>query len=257
MTDIKDKEILNTIIELQSCFIQGRDLKALLHKNRTFYLRKSTADVIVICMNKLEKVQTEYILEKHRVFVHLINKYICDNASLEWEKFIQHHITKLHSNDHYYKSNDIYDIYKGLVTKRDASNFTKELGMQYSILMPLFDFDHKEIIGTVNFIFCHTYEADIEKLKEIKELFQILLQPLYDQEYNIFYNKCRLIDNNLSLLTEQEKRITKKVLTGVSYNEIAKMLNISINTLKTHMKNIFNKYNVNSKIELYNKINLK
>ena len=97
--------------------------------------------------------------------------------------------------------------------------------------------------------------AYIKKLEEMKILFQTLLQPLYDKQYSIIYSKCVRVDEDLSLLTDQEKRITKKVLAGKSYVEIAEILNISINTLKTHMKNIFNKYNVNSKIELYNKLN--
>jgi len=62
------------------------------------------------------------------------------------------------------------------------------------------------------------------------------------------------IDEEMKLLTSQEKKIVRKVLEGTSYPEIAAILDISINTLKTHMKNTFNKYNVSSKIELYNKL---
>ena len=58
----------------------------------------------------------------------------------------------------------------------------------------------------------------------------------------------------MELLTKQEKKIASKVLSGKSYPNIASDLDISINTLKSHMKNIFNKYNVNSKVELFKKL---
>jgi len=67
-------------------------------------------------------------------------------------------------------------------------------------------------------------------------------------------NVC--IDEEMNILSKQEKKIVKKVLKGHSYVETAEELNISINALNTHMKNIFNKYNVNSKMELFNKLTI-
>ena len=89
----------------------------------------------------------------------------------------------------------------------------------------------------------------------MKTSFQTILQPLYDKEHNTFFTKCVRIDEDMKLLTPQEKKIVRKVLEGLSYPDVATILDISVNTLKTHMKNIFYKYNVNSKIELYNKLN--
>ena len=97
-------------------------------------------------------------------------------------------------------------------------------------------------------------EIKITELLDIKILFETLLRPLYDDHYSIIYSKCIRIDEHLKLLTVQEKRIARKVLDGKSYPEIAEILNLSINTIKTHMKNIFQKYQVKSKIELYHKL---
>jgi len=97
-------------------------------------------------------------------------------------------------------------------------------------------------------------EIEITELLDIKILFETLLRPLYDDHYSIVYSKCIRIDEHLKLLTKQEKRIAKKVLDGMTYPEISERLNLSINTVKTHMKNIFKKYQVNSKIELYHKL---
>jgi len=252
---IQDKEILNKIIEIQSCIIQGKRLKGILHKNRHFYLDKTDADVITICMNEHDKVHPEYIMEKHRLLFHLLQKYIFHKKPLAWDTFVHDHYPALISSKKYYKTDDLYDIFKGILTRREASSFMNELEMKHIILMAIHDFSGKEIIGIVCFLFRRDVEIDIQKLGEIQKLFQTLLQPLYDQQYGIIYKKCVRVDESFSLLTDQEKRIAKKVLSGKPYAEIAEIFNISINTLKTHMKNIFTKYNVNSKIELYNKLN--
>ena len=253
--NIQDTDILNKIINIQSCIIQGKSLKSILHKNRQFYLDKSGTDIITICMNDQEKVHPEYVIEKHRIMVHLLEKYIFTQKPLAWETFVNNHYPSLISNGQYFKTDDFHEVFKGLLTKREALSFKEELNMKQAVLMAVHDFSGKEVIGVVCFLYSHETEPDISKLDQMRQLFQALLQPLYDQQYRFIYNKCVRVDENFSLLTEQEKRITKKVLAGHSYNEISKMLNISINTLKTHMKNIFMKYSVNSKIELFNKLN--
>ena len=96
-------------------------------------------------------------------------------------------------------------------------------------------------------------KPDLEKLKMIQRSFQTLLRPLYNKVSNTNYNKCVRVDENMSILTKQERKIVQIVLKGYSYDQTAETLNISINTMKTHMKNIFYKYNVNSKVELFNK----
>jgi DNA-binding CsgD family transcriptional regulator len=121
--------------------------------------------------------------------------------------------------------------------------------------MPIYNYHNKEEIGHVCFIFQNEVKIDIKNLQEVRTIFETLLRPLYDNHYNIIYTKCIRVDEHLKLLTEQEKRIIKKVLEGKTYPEIAKILNLSLNTIKTHMKNIFNKYQVNSKVELFMKLN--
>lgn len=253
--NLQDNDILNKIIKVQSCIIQGKHLPAILHKEKKFYLDKTDADVITLCINENNKVSPEYVLEEHRLFAHLLHKYIFNKRTLAWNTFVNNHYIELISGNKYYKIDDLYEIFKGMLTKREASSFNEELGMKNAVMMSLYDFDGKEIIGIVCFLFCKDIEINIKKLEEMKVLFQTLLQPLYDKQYSIVYNKCVRVDENFSLLTDQEKRITKKVLAGTTYVDIAEQLDISINTLKTHMKNIFNKYNVNSKIGLYNKLN--
>lgn len=252
---IADSEILHNIIEMQGCVIQGRSLKALFHKNTDFYLKKTNADIITIYMNEHEKVNLEYVLEEHRLFAHLLYKYILTKKKLNWTTFVKDCENHFSSEKKYLKVNHLDQLFKGVLTQKETDAFNSELQMKEAVLMPIYAFDKKEKIGYVCFIFKTDREVDLEKLESVQHLFQTLLQPLYDTNHNIIYTRCARIDENMRLLTDQEKRIVRKVLSGQSYLEIAQILGVSINTLKTHMRHIFNKYNVTSKIELQNKLN--
>lgn len=54
----------------------------------------------------------------------------------------------------------------------------------------------------------------------------------------------------LDPLTVREQEVLQLILSGKSNREIAEALYISENTVKTHIRNIFSKYNVSSRVEL-------
>lgn len=58
----------------------------------------------------------------------------------------------------------------------------------------------------------------------------------------------------LKYLTEKEKEVVELLLKGYTYKGIAEHLFITENTLKFHIKNIYQKLNVNSKMELIKQI---
>src|SRR5688572_17400600 len=55
-------------------------------------------------------------------------------------------------------------------------------------------------------------------------------------------------------LTEREKEILSLLIKGLSYKEIASNIFISIETLNSHIKNIYRKLNVHSRSELASKL---
>jgi DNA-binding NarL/FixJ family response regulator len=51
------------------------------------------------------------------------------------------------------------------------------------------------------------------------------------------------------ILTEQEARIVKLITVGLSNKEIATQLNISAETVKSHIKNLYRKLDVNNRVQ--------
>lgn len=253
---IEDKQVLQTIIDVQSCIIQGRSLKALLRINTNFFLEKSGADIITIYMNEHEKIKLEYILERDKYLTLLLKKFVLSKNNFNWIKFLSSLDKRFQKVNKYDTISDLYEIFKGFLTKKETEAFNSELNLNTNVMIPIYNFDSISKLGYVCFLFQNDNEPDYEKIEEVKKALQILLQPLYNNEDKFLFTKCVRIDDNMEMLTPQERRIVKIVLRGVTYAETAELLNISINTLKTHMKNIFNKCNVNSKVELSNKFHM-
>jgi DNA-binding NarL/FixJ family response regulator len=60
--------------------------------------------------------------------------------------------------------------------------------------------------------------------------------------------------NDSDLLTIREKEILKSLAKGLRYKEIATELNIGLETVRTHARNIYEKLQVQSRTEAINKI---
>ena len=56
----------------------------------------------------------------------------------------------------------------------------------------------------------------------------------------------------LEPLSEREHEIANTILDGLSYKMIAEKMFISLDTVRSHIKNIYKKLNINSKTELFN-----
>jgi DNA-binding NarL/FixJ family response regulator len=56
----------------------------------------------------------------------------------------------------------------------------------------------------------------------------------------------------MSTLSEREVEIANAILDGLSYKMIAEKLIISLDTVRSHIKNIYKKLSINSKSQLFN-----
>jgi DNA-binding NarL/FixJ family response regulator len=102
----------------------------------------------------------------------------------------------------------------------------------------------------------HTFHADQELLAAIQETAQEqgrteeevwmeFARAGHDQ-----YLQTSELEECWDSLTEREQEVTALACTGSRNYEIAEMLNISHETVKTHMQNIFNKFNIRNRNEL-------
>jgi two-component system, NarL family, response regulator LiaR len=67
-----------------------------------------------------------------------------------------------------------------------------------------------------------------------------------------FFRKPK-ISNEGGLLSTREREVLHMVAEGLQYKEIAERLSLSTETVKTHMRNIYQKLHVQNKVEAVNK----
>jgi DNA-binding NarL/FixJ family response regulator len=98
------------------------------------------------------------------------------------------------------------------------------------------DADPDELIFTIHEVFEGRHVLNFERVKK---------QALQGAYFDAFRTKYKL--------SRRETEIIHLIKDGVQNKEIAVMLNLSIQTVETHRKNIYQKLQVSSRIELVNK----
>jgi len=93
-------------------------------------------------------------------------------------------------------------------------------------------FDEKDLLSAIE-VALFKFNQELEALKISKEKIDHIIE---------------------SHLTDKEYEILKQLVEGLNYQEITSKQNISNNTLKYHIKNIFTKFEVSNKAEVLQKI---
>ena len=51
------------------------------------------------------------------------------------------------------------------------------------------------------------------------------------------------------LLTDREEKVMELIIEGLSNNEIANKLDVSVNTIKTHLRHVYKKLNADNRTQ--------
>jgi len=245
--------LLEKIIYIQSCIIEGHDMRAILRKDTPFFKTESRADIIIVCIENEDHVEIEYVLEENQHFLSLIRKYNLSPKKMRLNRFIEQCNSHFKTSNTHVDINSLYQIFEGTLSQKKTLSFEKEMGFHLGKLFPVHNKKGRKI-GFVVYFFTKESSVHEQRLIQLTEVFELLIRPFYDEDRRLLHGKCIQVDERMQRLTDKEKEITHKVMQGKPHKVIAEELNISINTLKTHMKNIFSKYGVRSKIELHNKL---
>ena len=251
--EISNTDLLKKPIQILTCVIHGHSIRALLRKETGFLTEQTDADMITIFIKKDEGYELDFISTKKRLLCQMMKKYNFSRHSPSFGETGDEIIHSLNYNKPYVRTDSLYDVLKGAVTKKGCEAMQRDVAFKTVLFFPLFIFGARKI-GFIGYYFLDDKEPDIEKLKEVSAMIRRVVEPMYDFQTSTFYSKCTQVDSDMSRLTEKEREIVHRVIRGMGYQEVADELHISINTLKTHMKNIFSKYGVNSKLELNNKL---
>ncbi len=71
---------------------------------------------------------------------------------------------------------------------------------------------------------------------------------------NLHLSRSYVSDHFNILLSDREFDLLKAFVTGSSYKEAAETLHISVNTVKSYQKRIYQLFEVSSKVELIKKL---
>ncbi len=97
--------------------------------------------------------------------------------------------------------------------------------------------------------------ATFEKIKyAIEETYKggAMMSPIIARHIIEHFNKNKP-RREKSVLTEREQQVVTYLLDGFTYNKIASSLGMSVNTVRFHIKNIYNKLHISSRAELMSK----
>jgi len=106
----------------------------------------------------------------------------------------------------------------------------------------------------VPFIFISAYD-DIETIRKTNQLApaNYITKPFNEKQLLTCVNRVFAVipdDENTTLPTDRERTILQLVAQGMSTKDIASTLNISFNTVESHRKNLFEKFEVKTMAEL-------
>ena len=253
MQNITDIEMLQQTINIQSCLMSGHSIEAIFRNESSFIFDETGAEMGALCTFNHNLLQLEFMIEKKNIFHHFLKSYGLHSDTLVLETIGKKLINSVKQEHEYIRKNNIEEFFIDSVSKDKIKHLQNLNKITESLILPIFSFEDR-LIGCLYLCFTENEQIDVERLLDIRKMMQTVIRPFYDEKTRRFTSKRIEMNRDIPILTNKEKHVLKKLLSAKSYSEIADELNISVNTVKTHVKHIYAKYEVKSKLELANKI---
>ena len=245
--------LLEKIIQMQHNIIDGHSIGSVLNNEAAALTMYTQSDVIVIAIGDSEFVNIEFTMDKQNIFSEMSRKYGLSSKHVFLNNIMQYVHNSYEGNRNYAVVTSLHNVFDGTFSKNNALKLENEMGFHEAYIFPIRSQDNHKI-GFILYILNNDQIANTKSMAELTVFFEKLIGSFYNAESKTLRSRCVSIDNKMGILTEKEKEIATLILNGLQYKEIAQKLKVTINTVKTHTKNIFNKYGVCSKIELHNKL---
>lgn len=248
-----ESEILHKTIHIQSCVIEGHSIEAIFRAESKYLRELSGANVVGFCLHHKNTLQLDFVLDHEAFLYHCFKENNLHPHTLILETLYRHNKTHFTEGVAYLENASLANFLMDNVPENKIKELEIKHQFKTMVTYPLYSLN-KELIGCLLFCYFEDNTPNHKNLSQITQMIQTLIRPFHYEGNNIFHVKCVQISTEMPLLTSQEKRILKKLLKAKPYAQIADEMHLSLNTVKTHLKHIYAKYKVKSKLELYNKV---
>ena len=240
--NIHSEELLKKLIDIQYRLLSRQELPTIMGEEAFFFLQYANADYIAVSFFQKEKIdEMECKLgDDHGLLTLLKKLQIKSSIIYTYNKSIEKPFKLMSKDDfcHLFQFGD-----------DNCSKVKKMLTKKYILLYPIYHGqDHN--IGFI-FMILNTSE-ELDKSIEICNFLEIIIAPFYDIETGTFSQLCIHENHRFENLSQREREIAELLLHGLTYDEIKERTGLSINTVKTHIKHIYQKYNISNRNDFYN-----
>jgi DNA-binding NarL/FixJ family response regulator len=193
---------------------------------------------------------------------HLISS-LC--SLFQWNKEMEVMLAKpnpsevLKDIDEYRPDVILMDIDMPVINGIEAVTLLRSNNLNLPIIM-LTIFDDSEHIynaicaGASGYLLKNDFENIISAIKDVLNGGAPMTGSVARKVLNSFARPSIVKKENIEQLTERENEILQELVKGCSYKMIADKLELSIDTIRTHIKKIYKKLQVNSATEAIYKI---
>jgi DNA-binding CsgD family transcriptional regulator len=233
---------------MQNALLSKQPLPTLIHNEKEFFLNFAQAEFIGLSLRGRDDcLEFTCKLGDDNGLVDLIHE-----TSMTSQKLIPY-LQELKEPSKILHADNLCDFFHPDTAKCDEINTILD---GKKVIISLLHTLNNRPQASFFIIFCakHYQPKNIEKGREIAHLLWELVAPFYDSESGTVYQACLHENISFENLTDREKEIARALLHNWSQAKIAIKTQLSVNTVKTHIKSIYLKYGVNSRIDFINHI---